>query len=164
MKLKSFAVMVFLLVLVCGVANGNPVKLVAFAMFAQSEVFPPVVNSDMIEISFDSTTWQNASQYVQDIVIKTGIAPTQHITHHRRGEVRPWAYQLGVPNADKYVQFSVNTANFPSTENKYFIKGQFGHEDPQGSGLYRLAPMSEPSLKCQMTGKPGGPKHISTTP
>ncbi|MCK5612482.1 hypothetical protein KAR91_61990 [Candidatus Pacearchaeota archaeon] len=124
----------------------------------QAPTFVPVVLPDMIEISFDGVLFQDASTYVSDIIVSTGTAAGNHIFHARRGMVIHFEAQLGNPYATDKVEWSLDTGLIPVSENKLYLRSQWGVEEPAGSGQYIRSGMSDPSEVVKLIGKPSKPR------
>lgn len=128
---------------------------------AQAPAFVPAVNPDMIEISFDGVMFADASIYVSDIAISTGIAAGNHIYHARRGTIIHFEGQLGTPYSDEKVEWLLDTGLIPSFDHKFYVRFRFGVEEPIGSGQYIVSPMSDASEVVKLTGRPGKPRRDS---
>ena len=111
------------------------------------------VNPDMIEISYDGTTWTDATALVSNIQVVVGQATATHVTHVRRGTVWEWEGQLGSPHETQKVVFWLNTGGIPTSENRFYIRWQFGLLNPDETT--DESPMADPSDPVKLIGKPG---------
>lgn len=127
------------------------------SVVAQAPVFVPVVNPEMIEISFDGITFQEASAYVSGIVISTGVASASHIYHARRGTKIHFEAQLDGHYATEKVEWLLDTGLLPAKENKLYMRYTYGIEEPIGSGQYITTDVSPASEVVKLIGRPGKP-------
>lgn len=127
----------------------------------QEPAFVPTVLPEMIEISFDGSLYQDASAYVSGIVISTGAAAGNHVYHARRGSIIHFEGQLGTPYETEKVEWLLDTGLLLSGDHKFYMRFQFGVEEPISSGQYITSPMSDASEVVKLIGRPGKPRRDS---
>ena len=130
-----------------------------FVLFAVSAIAQPYVDPDMIEMSYDGVTFNDASTFVEDIQISTGAVSGNHVTHARRGALITFECQLGSTYTTEKVSWTVDTALLPSSENKIYFRIQFGVSETLEDGTMKktLSPRSQPSDVVKLIGAPGKP-------
>lgn len=127
--------------------------------FGQVPAFVPTVLPNMIEISADGVAFIDATPYVSNITVTSGVIVGTHTTHGRRGSVGHWEAQLGTPYENQKVEWFVDTALFPDTWNRYYMRYSWAVEEPIGSGVYKIAHVSSVSAVVKLIGPGGKPKN-----
>jgi hypothetical protein len=119
----------------------------------------PIVDPEMIEITFDGVTFVPATPYVSDMVISVGtvpeVQPPDTAIYVGRGVVMGWAAQLGTPYQDQRVDWKLDTALIPTDQSKFSVRFRFAVGTTK-------SPYSEASDEITLieVGKPGKPTVI----
>lgn len=133
------------------------ILLSLFVSVAIAQTIVPVVDPEMIEISFDGIAFSDSTDYVSDITVIIGTVTGEHGQNTKRGNPNLWAGQIGYPYDEYIVLCNVDTGLIPVVERRYYIRWQFKVETYFESGIYSTSVFSEASDAVRLIGKPGKP-------